>query len=68
MDHYSQIISRSNIFHHHFDLPEVNIHFIQVQNGPGVLGRLFSCIKDTQIACWVLHGHLGPVYIFTSGK
>jgi hypothetical protein len=32
---------RSNVFHHQFYLPEVNI---QVQNGHGVLRGLISCI------------------------
>ena len=35
---YSQIISRSNIFHHHFYLTEVNN--IQVENDQGVLDGL----------------------------
>ena len=54
------MISRSNVFHHHFNLPEVNI---QVQNGHGVLNRLVPCLKRIKLAFQVLHGHFEPVYL-----
>ena len=44
----SQITYRSNILHHHFYLPEVDI---QVQNGQGVLGSLVPSILDIGLAC-----------------
>ena len=46
---YSQITFRSNVLHHHFYLPEVDI---QVQNGQGVLSSLFPSISDMGLACW----------------
>ena len=36
---------------------------IQIQNGHGVLEKLVSCIKDKELACWVLHGHFEYVYL-----
>jgi hypothetical protein len=38
----------SNILHHHFYLPEVDI---QVQNGQEVLGSQVSFILDMRLAC-----------------
>ena len=46
---YSQITLRSNVLHHHFYLPEVDV---QVQNGQGVLDSLVLSILDMGIACW----------------
>ena len=46
---YSQIILRSNVLHHHFYLPDIDI---KVQNGQGVLGSLVWLILDMGLACW----------------
>ena len=59
------MISRSKVFHHRFYLPELNI---QVQNGQGVVRRLFSCLKCMELACQVLHGYFKPVYLLQVNK
>ena len=52
----SLIISRNNVYDHHFYFSEVNI---QVQNDHGVLSRLISRLKCMELGCQVLHGHFG---------
>ena len=56
---WSQIILRSNVFHHHFYLPEADI---QVQNCHGVLVRLYSPISWIRLTSKVLHGHFRSVF------
>ena len=56
----SQFISRNDVFHRQFYLPEVNI---QVQKGHRVLSNLVPRIRDIELACWVLHAHVGPEYV-----
>ena len=48
-----------------FFLHEVNI---QVQNRHGVLRRLVPRLKCMKLACQVLHGHFGPVFLLQVSK
>ena len=41
-------------------IPEVEVW---VQNCPGVLSMIFPCPKCMKLACRVLHGNFGPVYL-----
>ena len=41
---------------------------MQVQNGHGVLSRLDPCLKCMKLACQVLNGHFGPVYLLQIRK
>ena len=61
----AKLFQENNVFHHPFYLPEVNI---QVQNGHGVLSRLVPCLKCMELACQVLNGHFGPVYLLQVSK
>ena len=55
----SQIILRINVLHHHFSLPEVNIH---VQNDYKVLERLALCLKYMKLAMELSsHGHFEQI-------
>ena len=56
---------RSNDLCHHFFLPEVDR---QVQNSYGVLSRLVSRFKCTELAYGILDGHFGPINLLEASK
>ena len=63
----AKFFSRSNVFHHHFYLPE-DWSDNTGPNGYGVLNGLVPCLKCMELACWVLHGQFRLVYLFQVSK
>ena len=42
--------------------------YIQVHNGPGVLGSLVPCLKSMELADQILHDHFELVYLLQVSK